>query len=234
MPVTARRMPLQRGVSPISSEPSIRPTGRSLARHRKTKPAATPRAAAAMTLSVGLAVGGGAAISVVGTPQTADAATTPAGAARGAQPIKTKPALRYGDSGTAVKYVQYRLRVPMSSWYGAATRNAVSNFQRAINLPRTGTMNQRTWNSLFYIAKHPTKKKQVRVVTGHQLPHPRPAPGGQAGRYAVPVGRHDSEWVRLLGLHRLCVQEGRQDAAPDLPLAVLRDQAPVAQFREAG
>ena len=166
MPVTARRMSLQRGVSPITSEPGTRPIGRSLARHRKPKPApATPRTAAAMTLSVGLAVSGGAAISAAGSPQTAGAATTPAGAARGAQPIKTKPALRFGDSGTAVKYVQYRLRIPMSSWYGAATRNAVSNFQRAINLPRTGTMNQRTWNSLFYIAKHPTTKKRAAAPT---------------------------------------------------------------------
>jgi len=166
MPVSARRTALSSAKSPITAESSKRPTGRVIARHRKTKPAAAPRAAAAMTLSVGLAVGGGAAISAVAA-QTADAATTPAGAKRGAQPIKTKPALRYGDSGTAVKYVQYRLRVPMTSWYGSATRSAVDNFQRAIHLPRTGTMNQRTWNSLFYIAKHPTKAKTTTSSSFH-------------------------------------------------------------------
>ena len=168
MPVTARRTSLSRAQSPISSEASTRPTGRGLAKHRKTKPAAAPRAAAAMTLSVGLAVSGGAALSVAGTPQTADAATSSAAKTRGSMPIKSKPALRYGDSGSAVKYVQYRLRIPMTSWYGAKTRTAVSNFQRAIKLPRTGTMTKQTWGSLFYIAKHPIKKKTTGSTTFHK------------------------------------------------------------------
>ena len=55
MPVTARRTSLLRAVSQLSS--TDRPTGRTLAKHRRTSKPAAPRAAAAV-LSVGLAVGG--------------------------------------------------------------------------------------------------------------------------------------------------------------------------------
>lgn len=162
MPVTARRTALHSAVNP-SSEFSTRPTGRILAKHRKTsKSVAAPRAAAAV-LSVGLAVGGGAAISVVSAPQTASAATTKTAAAsktssaawaRGNTAISKKPHLRYADAGSAVRYVQRSLDVPAGGWYGSATRTAVAKFQRRVGLPRTGTMTVNTWRSLFYAAQH--------------------------------------------------------------------------------
>jgi cell wall-associated NlpC family hydrolase len=156
MPVTARRTALLRAVK--SSESSTRPTGRTVGRHRKTsKTAATPGRAAAAVLSVGLAVSGGAALSVVTPADTAHAGTsktTSAAWARGNKPIATKPLLRYADAGSAVRYVQRSLDVPAGGWYGSATRTAVANFQRRVGLPRTGTMTVNTWRSLFYAASH--------------------------------------------------------------------------------
>lgn len=159
MPVTARRTALSRAVK--SSESSTRrPIGRTLGKHRKpTKTSAAPGRAAATVLSVGLAVTGGAAMSVVANPNTASAATTgtsktsSAAWARGNSAVASKPLLRYGDAGWAVKYVQRSLDVPAGGWYGSATRTAVANFQRRVGLPRTGTMTYNTWRSLFYAAQ---------------------------------------------------------------------------------
>jgi cell wall-associated NlpC family hydrolase len=155
MPVTVRRTALPAVSHP--SETSSRPTGRTLAKHRKTtKSAAGPRAAAAV-LSVGLAVSGGAILTVAGTPTTASAATsktTSAAWARGNQAIATKPLLRYADAGSAVRYVQRSLDVPVGGWYGSATRTAVASFQRRVGLPRSGSMTVNTWRSLFYAAQH--------------------------------------------------------------------------------
>jgi len=155
MPVTVRRTALPAVSHP--SETSSRPTGRTLAKHRKTtKSAAGPRAAAAV-LSVGLAVSGGAILTVAGTPTTASAATsktTSAAWARGNQAIATKPLLRYADAGSAVRYVQRSLDVPAGGWYGSATRTAVASFQRRVGLPRSGSMTVNTWRSLFYAAQH--------------------------------------------------------------------------------
>lgn len=154
MPVTARRTALLRAVT--TSESSTKPAGRTLAKHRKTSKPSAPRAAAAV-LSVGLAVSGGAALSVVTPADTAHAGTsktTSAAWARGNKPIATKPLLRYADAGSAVRYVQRSLDVPAGGWYGSATRTAVANFQRRVGLPRTGTMTVNTWRSLFYAANH--------------------------------------------------------------------------------
>lgn len=153
MPVTTRRTGLHRALSPATVERSTEATARVVAKHRKPKTATAPRAAAAMTLSVGLAVSAGAGLNT--EPAKAQAAS--AGQIRGNTPAYKKPLLRFGDSGKTVTYVQYRLRVPKSGWYGKATVSAVGNFQRSIKLPRTGTMTVRTWNALHYLAKHPRK-----------------------------------------------------------------------------
>jgi len=148
MPVTARRTALEGAVS----QPRKWPTGRTLGKHRKTKPSAKPRTAAAV-LSVGLAVGGGAAITVAGGAQTASAATSKTSSAawaRGNKAIATKPLLRYGDAGSAVRYVQRSLDVSAGGWYGSATRTAVAKFQGRVGLRKTGVMTYNTWDSLFY------------------------------------------------------------------------------------
>jgi cell wall-associated NlpC family hydrolase len=154
MPVTVRRTALPA----VHSESSTRPTGRILAKHRKSnKSAAAPRAAAAV-LSVGLAVSGGAILTVAGPSSTTTASattkTTSAAWARGNLPIAKKPLLRYADAGSAVRYVQRSLDVPAGGWYGSATRTAVAGFQRRVGLPRTGTMTYNTWRSLLYAASH--------------------------------------------------------------------------------
>jgi cell wall-associated NlpC family hydrolase len=151
MPVTTRRTAPLGAVSQPSGS-SIRPLGRTVGRHRKTKPSAKPRAAAAV-LSVGLAVSGGAAVTVLAGPETASAATTKTSSAtwaRGNKPIATKPLLRYGDAGSAVRYVQRSLDVSAGGWYGSATRTAVAKFQGRVGLRKTGVMTYNTWRSLFY------------------------------------------------------------------------------------
>lgn len=162
MPVTARRTALPSAVRQ-SSEPSPRLTGRPLAKHRKSKPSAAPKAAAAV-MSVGLAVSGGAIASVVASPQTASAATTKSSAAtssasaasiRGHKPIATRPLLRPGDRGSAVRYVQYHVgvRLTNANYYGKTTQAAVARFQRSVGLRRSGSMTKQTWASLEYVIK---------------------------------------------------------------------------------
>ena len=149
MPVSTRRTSLQPAQNLPVRSVSL---SRVQAKHRKPKAVTAPRAAAAMTLSVGLAVGATA----VAPANEAHAQT--AAQKRGNQYIATMPLLRYGDSGTAVRYVQVNLRrahlnVPVSNWYGAATRKAVSDLQRKISLHPTGSVNWSTWRALYYINK---------------------------------------------------------------------------------
>ncbi len=156
MPVITRRTSLQPAQDlPVRSVSLSNVQDRHPAKpkHRKPKSNAAPRAAAAMTLSVGLAVGATAV-----SPSTEAHAQT-AAQKRGNQDIITKPWLRYGDSGTAVRYVQVQLRrahlnVPVSNWYGSATRKGVADLQRKIRLHPTGTVNSRTWNALYYINRY--------------------------------------------------------------------------------
>jgi cell wall-associated NlpC family hydrolase len=150
MPVSTRRTSLE----PVQNLPERRVSvSRVQAKHRKAKAITAPRAAAAMTLSVGLA----AAATAIAPANAAHALT--AAQIRGNQPIATKPWLRYGDSGSAVRYVQVNLRraylnVPVTNWYGSATRTAVAKLQRAVHLYPTGTVNSRTWNTLNYINRY--------------------------------------------------------------------------------
>ncbi len=150
MPVSTRRTSLQPAQNLPVRSVSL---SRVQAKHRKPKALTAPRAAAAMTLSVGLAVGATA----VAPSNEAHAQTT--AQKRGNQDIKTMPWLRYGDSGTAVRYVQWQLRrahlnVPVTNWYGSATRKAVADLQRSIGLHPTGTVNNRTWKSMYYINRY--------------------------------------------------------------------------------
>lgn len=170
MPVTARRTALPSAVRQ-SSESSPRPLGRSLGKHRKSKQSAAPKAAAAV-MSVGLAVSGGAIASVVASPQTASAATTKSTAAtksasaasvRGNKPIATRPLLRPGDRGSAVRYVQYHtgVRLTSANYYGKSTQTAVARFQRSVGLRRSGSMTPQTWASLQYVIKRKATKART-------------------------------------------------------------------------
>jgi cell wall-associated NlpC family hydrolase len=154
MPVTARRTSLSRAVSQ-TSEVSTRPTGRTLAKHRKATKPATPRAAAAV-LTVGLTVGGGAALSVTTPPATASAATTSATAtttARGYWSVPSRPLLRFRDSGPTVKYVQRALHLGPDGYYGASTIRVLKKYQASWGLKVTGTTTRETWSRLTWTAK---------------------------------------------------------------------------------
>jgi peptidoglycan DL-endopeptidase CwlO len=151
MPVTIRRTSLSRAVSQLSS--TDRPTGRTLAKHRRTSKPAAPRAAAAV-LSVGLAVGGGAALSISTTPATASAATMTAAQQRGHMSIPSRPLLRFGDSGPTVKYVQKTLHLGPDGYFGSSTVRVLKKFQTSWGLKATGYTDKNTWGRLTWAAKH--------------------------------------------------------------------------------
>ena len=155
MPVTARRTSLLRAVSQTAESSTDRPTGRTLAKHRKTTRPGAPRAAAAV-LSVGLAVGGGAALSVTTTSaasastSSSTATTTP----RGYWSVASKPLLRYGDKGTTVKYVQRALHLGPDGYFGTSTVRVLKKFQTSWGLKATGYTDKKTWGRLTWAAKH--------------------------------------------------------------------------------
>jgi len=156
MPVTARRTSLSRAVSQ-TSELSPRSTDRTLAKHRKPTKPVTPRAAATV-LSVGLAVGGGAAITLTAPPATASAATTSASATttlpRGYWTVASRPLLRFRDKGPTVKYVQKALRLGPDGYFGTSTVRVLKKFQSSWGLRPTGYMDRLTWGRLTWAAKH--------------------------------------------------------------------------------
>jgi cell wall-associated NlpC family hydrolase len=152
MPVTARRTSLSRAVTQLSS--TDRPTGRTLAKHRRpSKSSSAPRAAAAV-LSVGLAVGGGAALSISTTPATASATTMTAAQQRGHMSIPSRPLLRLGDSGPTVKYVQRALHLGPDGYFGSSTVRVLKKFQTSWGLKATGYTDKKTWGRLTWAAKH--------------------------------------------------------------------------------
>ena len=153
MPVTARRTSLSRAVSQ-TSEDSLRRSGRTRAKHRKPTKSATPRATAAV-LSVGLAVGGGAAISLTASPAIASASTTATTTVpRGYWSIPSKPLLRYGDRGPTVKYVQRALHLGPDGYFGTSTVRILKKYQASWGLRATGYTDKATWGRLTYTAKH--------------------------------------------------------------------------------
>ncbi|MGW6278864.1 C40 family peptidase [Kribbella sp. NPDC055071] len=153
MPVTARRTSLSRAVSHSSESSTVRPTGRTLGKHRKISKPSAPRAAAAV-LSVGLAVGGGAALSVTTTPATASATTMTAAQLRGHTGVASRPLLRFRDSGPTVKYVQKALHLGPDGYFGNSTVRVLKKFQASWGLKSTGYMDRNTWGRLTWAAKH--------------------------------------------------------------------------------
>ncbi|MEU4295453.1 NlpC/P60 family protein [Kribbella sp. NPDC026596] len=152
MPVTARRTSLSRAVSQLDTSTS-RPLGRTLAKHRKPTKSGSPRTAAAV-LSVGLAVSGGAALTVAASPATASAATTTTTVPRGYWTIASKPLLRYGDRGPTVKYVQKALHLGPDGYFGTSTVRILKKYQASWGLRATGYTDKATWGRLTYTAKH--------------------------------------------------------------------------------
>ncbi|MFI5732372.1 C40 family peptidase [Kribbella sp. NPDC051587] len=148
MPVTARRTPLSRAVSHTESA-----ANRTLPKHRKPSRSAAPRAAAAV-LSVGLAVSGGALVSIAAAPTTASAKALSPAQVRGHQTIQSRPLLRKGDSGPTVKFVQRALRLGPDGYYGNTTVAALKKFQLSWGIKVSGTTDHATWGRLTWAAKH--------------------------------------------------------------------------------
>jgi cell wall-associated NlpC family hydrolase len=122
--------------------------------HRHARPTTSPWRVQRIILAVALALG----ISMVGlvAPTTQADAAIPIPAA-----AKSYPALQYGRSGAAVKYVQQRLHVkPTSGWFGPITRKAVKKYQAAHKLPQTGKLSVAMWHALGvkYVKPAPKKK----------------------------------------------------------------------------
>lgn len=77
-------------------------------------------------------------------------------------PSNTRPTLRLGSTGTAVKELQYMLNAVTGSRltgdgnFGPATYTAVVNFQRVFKLVADGIVGPKTWDVLtwVYVAKH--------------------------------------------------------------------------------
>jgi cell wall-associated NlpC family hydrolase len=85
----------------------------------------------------------GGAVGLTVLPATAEAAV----------PIPTSahryPVLAYNSRGSAVKYVQQRLRVsPTSGWFGPITTRHVRAFQKRHHLAITGRVTWREWRQL--------------------------------------------------------------------------------------
>lgn len=96
------------------------------------------------------------------------AAATPFDYAEAAAPAS----LKLGSSGPDVPDLQYRLQLlghyhssAITTYYGEATRNAVSRFQKNYGLPADGVAGARTWTALKKVSvSQPELSKLARVI----------------------------------------------------------------------
>lgn len=63
--------------------------------------------------------------------------------------IVAKPFLSIGSSGSAVRYVQYRVGASIDGIYGPRTRSKIASFQSLNSLSADGTVGSITWNNLI-------------------------------------------------------------------------------------
>jgi peptidoglycan hydrolase-like protein with peptidoglycan-binding domain len=62
--------------------------------------------------------------------------------------LRERPRLQYGQRSAWVTSVQRRLGVPQTGYFGTATKQAVSRFQRGFGLAVTGRVNLDTWRAM--------------------------------------------------------------------------------------
>ena len=121
-----------------------------------TAPSSTPsptthRLRRALTVALVALVG--AAVSLTLMPPTAQAAPAIPTSA------KRHPTLQYNSQGSAVKYLQKRLKVrPTSGWFGPVTRRHVRAYQRSHDLAVTGKVTWRMWRKLGVPYVAPSRK----------------------------------------------------------------------------
>jgi murein DD-endopeptidase MepM/ murein hydrolase activator NlpD len=151
-----------------------------------------------------------------------------------AAPVAARPLVRPGDHGVAITYVQKRLRVKPSGFYGPATFAAVVAFQKARALPAQGIVGPRTWVALLTPAAPARAKVATRSTTAPAAASPArrtstapvsagrvcPAPGAAFGDgWGVARSGHRHQGVDLAGRRGMpiraiedgvIVREGRQ------------------------
>jgi cell wall-associated NlpC family hydrolase len=141
-----------------------------------------PAVAAALATPVVTAQAASAspAQSVAGHPSAATRAAHSSTAARVARLIKSSPAptaavvarprLRWGSRGEAVRFVQRKLGVHATGYFGPITRAAVRRLQAAAGLRATGVIDHATWRALGITAttkaRKVVKRTQVETVPG--------------------------------------------------------------------
>jgi murein DD-endopeptidase MepM/ murein hydrolase activator NlpD len=140
------------------------------------------------------------------------------------------PTLRPGDKGRAVAYVQRRLGVKTTGWYGPATLGAVVAFQKGRGLPAKGIVGPLTWRALVAsrsaapaartvarTAKAATVRRVSAPVTAGRV---CPAPGAAFGDgWGAARGGHRHQGMDLMGRRGMpilaiedgvVIREGRQ------------------------
>ncbi len=140
------------------------------------------------------------------------------------------PTLRPGDKGRAVAYLQKRLGVRTTGWYGPATLAAVVAFQKAHKLPAKGIVGAQTWRAL--VAKKvaaPAARTVARTARAAAAPRVSavvtagrvcPAPGAAFGDgFGVARSGHSHQGMDLMGRRGMpilaiedgvVIREGRQ------------------------
>lgn len=121
----------------------VRPPGRHAA-GRSTARSATSAVRRVVLLAVLLGALLAGMLTLTGPTTPADARTATAA------PLAAKrhPLLRLGSHGKAVRYVQLRLGVWRSGYYGYATKHAVQRYQRAHGLGHDGLVHRAVWRRL--------------------------------------------------------------------------------------
>jgi len=136
----------------------------------------------------------------------------------------SRPVLRPGYKGPAVVYLQKRLKVRATGWYGPMTLRAVVAFQRAHHLPAQGYVGPRTWAALM---ARPAAKAAAKPVVRTAAPAVRvtagrvcPAPGAAFGQgFGARRAGHLHQGMDLMGRRGMpllaieagvVIREGRQ------------------------
>lgn len=122
----------------------------------------------------------------VTTALAATGTTATAARAGSSRPMWARlPVLSFGSTGAAVTYVQKKLGMTATGYFGAKTQLVVRRFQSGHGIPVVGKVGPLTWKALL------TGKPTARAATPQAAPTPapRPAPDPTAPRSAVSNGR---------------------------------------------
>lgn len=112
------------------------------------------------------------------TPSSDDKPSSPAPSATTASPA-VRVLMRDGDENEQVRELQARLRQAgyfdraPTGFYGTMTAGAVTSFQKKRELPRTGSVDEVTWQKLVAMTHRPTAD-ELKPSTTNQLDTPDP------------------------------------------------------------